>query len=295
VEKPFRIPPAIHEEVCKMIKRKIDAGVYEPSNSSYWSKWFCVIKKDGKSLRLVHSLEPLNRVMIAHSGLPPVTEELAMHFAGRACSGILDLYVGYDERVLAECSRDLTTFQTSFRALRLVTLPMGWTNLVPIFHDDVTYILRDEIPKYILPYIDDMPIRGPKTRYELPGDGVETLDWNPRIRKFVFEHLGNVNRILQRMKHAGGTFSGPKTTICSDHITIVGFEYSYEGRKPTSDAIGKILRWGPCEDTTDIRVFLGTAVQCRNHIPNFVMVAAPLYEIVKKGVPFEWGPIQQKA
>jgi len=156
VEKPFRIPPAIHEEVCKMIKRKIDAGVYELSNSSYRSRWFCVIKKDGKSLRIVHSLEPLNRVTIAHSGLPPATEELVMHFAGRACSGILDLYVGYDEKVLVECSRDLTTFQMPFRALRLVTLPMGWTNSVPIFHDDVTYILRDEIPKYTLPYIDDV-------------------------------------------------------------------------------------------------------------------------------------------
>jgi len=142
VEKPFRIPPAIYEEVCKMIKRKIDAGVYEPSNSSYRSRWFCVIKKDGKSLRIVHSLEPLNRVTIAHSGLPPATEELAMHFTGRACSGILDLYVGYDKRVLAERSRDLTTFQTPFGALRLVTLPMGWTNSVPIFHDAVTYILR---------------------------------------------------------------------------------------------------------------------------------------------------------
>jgi len=125
VERPFRIPPAIHDEVCSIIKRKIDAGVYEPSNSSYRSRWFCVIKKDGKSLRIVHSLEPLNRVTIAHSGLPPATEELAMHFAGRACGGILDLYVEYDERVLAERSRDLTTFQTPFGALRLVTLPMG--------------------------------------------------------------------------------------------------------------------------------------------------------------------------
>jgi len=160
VEKLFRIPPAIYEEVCKMIKRKIDAGVYEPSNSSYQSRWFCVIKKDGKSLRIVHSLEPLNRVTIAHSGLSPATEELAMHFAGRACSGILDLYIGYNERVLAERSRDLTTFQTPFGALRLVTLPMGWTNSVPIFHDDVTYILHQEIPRYTLPYIDDVPIRG---------------------------------------------------------------------------------------------------------------------------------------
>ena len=100
MEKPFRIPPAIYEEVCKMIKRKIDTGVYELSNLSYRSRWFCVIKKDGKSLRIVHSLEPLNRVMIAYLGLPLLTEELVMHFAERACSGILDLYVEYDEKVL---------------------------------------------------------------------------------------------------------------------------------------------------------------------------------------------------
>ena len=141
VEKPFRIPPAIYEEVCRMIKKEIDVEVYEPSNSSYCLQWFCVIKKDGKSLQIVHSLKPLNRVMIVHSGLSLATEKLVMHFAGRACSGILDLYVGYDERVLAECSRDLTTFQTPFRALRLVILPMGWTNSVLIFHDNVIYIL----------------------------------------------------------------------------------------------------------------------------------------------------------
>ena len=35
VERPFRIPPVIYEEICGMIKKKIDTGVYEPSNSSY--------------------------------------------------------------------------------------------------------------------------------------------------------------------------------------------------------------------------------------------------------------------
>ena len=179
-----------------MIKRKINAGVYKPSNSSYRSRWFCVIKKDGKSLRIVHSLEPLNRVTIAHLGLPPATEELAMHFSGRAYSGILDLYVGYNKRVLAERSRDLTMFQIPFGALRLVTLPMGWMNSVLIFHDDVTYILHQEIPRYTLPYIDDVSIRGPETRYELPDGSVKTLEQNPGIRKFVFEHLETVNRIL---------------------------------------------------------------------------------------------------
>src|ERR1700742_104241 len=118
------IPPGIYEEVCGIIKKKIAAGVYEPLNSSYRSQWFCVLKKDGKSLRIVHSLEPLNKVTIAHSGLPPATEELADEFAGRACGGMFDLYVGYDERLLDSSSRDNTTFQTPYGALRLVTLPM---------------------------------------------------------------------------------------------------------------------------------------------------------------------------
>ncbi|KAJ3552416.1 hypothetical protein NP233_g12890 [Leucocoprinus birnbaumii] len=38
VERSFRIPPGIYDEVCKIIKRKIDAGVYEPLNSSYRSR-----------------------------------------------------------------------------------------------------------------------------------------------------------------------------------------------------------------------------------------------------------------
>ena len=89
--------------------------------------------------------------------------------------------MGYDERLLVESSRDYTTFQTPFRALRLVTLPMGWTNSIPIFHEDVTYILRDEIPEYMEPYIDDVPIRGPKTRYELPEGKYETIPENSVI------------------------------------------------------------------------------------------------------------------
>src|SRR5271156_4191715 len=238
VLKNIPIPPGLYPEVCRIIKSKMDAGVYEPSNSSYRSRWFCVLKKDGKSLRLVHSLEPLNEVTIAHSGLPPATETLAAQFAGRACGGMLDLYVGYDERTLSESSRDLTTFQTPFCALRLVTLPMGWTNSVPIFHDDVTFILQPEIPEVTIPFIDDVPIKGPVSIY-MDGDGTyETIPENSGIRRFVWEHFQNLNRDVQRMKYCGGTFSGPKTTLCAKEITVVGHRCTYDGRLP--ETIGSV-------------------------------------------------------
>ena len=295
VLKNIPIPPGLYPEVCRIIKTKLDAGVYEPSNSSYRSRWFCVLKKDGVNLRLVHSLEPLNEVTIAHSGVPPATEYLAAQFAGRSCGGLFDLYVGYDERTLAESSRDLTTFQTPFGALRLVTLPMGWTNSVPIFHDDVTYILQPEIPDVTVPYIDDVPVKGPKSRYVLPDGSYEMIPENSGIRRFVWEHFQNLNRVVQRMKYCGGTFSGYKTVLCAPEITVVGHRCTMEGRMPETDRVGVIERWPALKSQTEVREFLGTVGVCRMFIKDFAKLAAPLHYLTRKGIPFNWGPDQEKA
>lgn len=287
------IPPGIYDEVCKIIRHKIDTGVYEPSNSSYRSRWFCVVKKDGKKLRLVHSLEPLNAVTIAHSGLPPATEELAEAFAGLSCGGTLDLYVGYDERMLATPSRDMTTFSTPYGALRLRTLPMGWTNSVPIFHDDVTYILRDEIPAFTRPYIDDVPVKGPVSRYILPDGTYETLPENPGVRRFVWEHCVNMMRIIQRMKYAGGTFSGTKAIICAEEIVVVGHVCTYNGRKPAEERVKVISDWPACQALTEVRSFLGTAGVFRAFVKDYSKKAVALTRLTKGLVKFKWEEEEQ--
>lgn len=285
------IPPGIYEEVCGIIRTKITAGVYEPSNASYRSRWFCVLKKDGK-LRIVHSLEPLNAVTIQHSGVTPIPEHIAENFACRSCGAMLDLYVGYDERLLSEESRDLTTFQTPFGAMRLVTLPMGWTNSVPIFHDDVTHILQPEIPDFTIPYIDDVPVKGPISRYQDKGGIYETIPGNRGIRRFVWEHFTNLNRIVQRMKYSGGTFSGKKLTLCSDEITVVGHLCTYEGRTPDPTRISTIVNWGPCGSLSEVRAFLGTVGVCRIFIKNFAHRAHALINLTKKDMFFVFGPAQ---
>lgn len=289
------IPPGHYEEFCKNIKAKIDAGVYEPSNSSYRSPIFAVIKKDGKSLRIVHSLERLNEVTIQHSGVTPGTEALAEQFAGRACGGALDMYVGYDNRDLAEGSRDYTTFQTPFGAMRLVKLPMGWTNSVPIFHDDVTFILRDEIPHVTIPYIDDVPVRGPATRYETKDGDYERIKENPGIRRFVWEHFQNLNRIVSRMIYAGGTFSGKKAVLCKGVFEVVGHMCSYEGRIADPKRIEVIMNWGPLANFTQVKSYLGTVGVLRMFIENYAKIVGPINDLTKKGVHFEWGEAHDKA
>ena len=149
------------------------------------------------SLRLVNSLELLNAVTIQHSGVTPFTEHIAEQFAGHVCGGILDLYVGYDECALMPSSCNYMTFQTPHGVLRLTKLPMGWTNSVPIFHDNITHILQPKVPKYTIPYINDVPIRSPVSTYQDDDGAFETIPENSGIRHFIWEHFQNVNRIVQ--------------------------------------------------------------------------------------------------
>ena len=295
VQRNIPIPPGIYNDVCKLIKKKMDAGVFEPSNSSYRSRWFCVAKKDGVSLRMVQSLEPLNQVTIQHSGVPPFTDQIIDHFSGRACGSMMDLYVGYDERALAPASRDYTTFQSPFGALRLTTLPMGWTNSVPIFHDDVSHILQAEIPHVTQPYIDDVPVRGPASRYDLPNGEPETIPENPGIRRFVWEHFQDLNRVVQRMKYCGGTFSGWKTFLCRSEISVLGHRCTMEGRLPDESRVEKVANWGPCQSLSDVRAFLGTIGVCRLFIKNFAQRAHHLVKLTRKDVPWEFGQDQLDA
>ena len=292
VVKNIPIPPGIYDSVCKVLQRKIEAGVFELSNSSYRSRWFCVVKKDGSSLRMVQSLEPLNAVTIAHSGVPPFTEQVVEQFAGRACGGMLDLYVGYDERALSERSRDFTTFQTPFGALRLTTLPMGWTNSVPIFHDDVTHILRPEMPDITVPYIDDVPIKGPRSDYKDADGHYETIPENSGIRRFVWEHMQGLNRVVQHMKYSGGTFSGFKSVLCARETTVLGHRCTPEGRLPNLSQVAKIVNWGALNDLTDVRAFLGTLGVCRMFIRNFAHRAHHLVKLTRKDAPFEYAEPQ---
>jgi hypothetical protein len=273
-----------------MLKKKIEAGVYEPSNSSYRSRWFCVTKKDGKSLRSVHSLEPLNKVTIQHSGVIPIPEHIAEQFGGCACGGMLDLYVAFDKRKVAEASRDLTTFQTPFGTLHIVTLPMGWTNSVPILHDDVTYILQPEIPHITIPYIDNTPVKGPKSEYRTIGGSYKTIPDNPAIQHFVWEHFENLNRVVQRMKHCGRTFLGPKLFLCVPEIIVLGHCCNIEGQMADPTRIDAVSKWGPCQTLTEVKAFLGTIGVCRIFIQNFAKRAAALINLTRKDVPFKFGP-----
>ena len=226
--------------------RKIAARVYEPSNASYCTRWFCILKKDKKALRIIHGLELLDKIMIRHSGVPPIPEYLVEQFEGRSCGATLDLYMGYDKQLIAESLRDLTTFQTSLGALHLVTLPMGWMGSISIFHDNVTYILQEEVLHWMIPYIDNVPVKGPMTRYMQVDGMYKTIPENLGIRRFMWKHFQTLNRIVQWIKYGGGIFLGHKLQLCMEKLWVIGHCCTFEGRIPDETCVSVIMHWWQC-------------------------------------------------
>ena len=109
-----------------------------------------------------------------------------------------------------------------------------------------------EIPEFTIPYIDDVLVRGPASHYLQEDGSCEMIPENPGIRRFVMEHLINVNRIIQHIKYCGATFSGHKSILCAGEIMVVGHMCSYEGRVLTTERIKVIMDWAPCVDQSQL-------------------------------------------
>ena len=161
-----------------------------------------------------------------------------------------------------------------------------------ILHGDSSFILQDEIPQVTEPFIDDIPVKGPETQYQDKNGVYETIPGNPGIRRFIWEQLENINRVIQRIKHAGGTFSGLKSNLCAETAVIVGHKCTIEGRLPDESRVQKIIDWPICRNLTEVRGFLGTLGTIRIFIKNFASLAKPLVQLTRKDVEFEFGEEQ---
>jgi hypothetical protein len=172
---------------------------------------------------------------------------------------------------------------------------MGWTNSIPIFHNNVTHILQLKIPNTTIPYIDNVPIRSLAERYLLLDSTKECIPENSGIRRFIWEHFQNLNHVVQQVKYSSGTFSSFKSAVCTEEIIAVGHCCTPQGQLPDPKYIDKIAKWGPCKNVSEVQAFLGTIRVCRMFIHNFAKHTNSLVHLTHKEVPFNFGVEQLAA
>jgi hypothetical protein len=189
----------------------------------------------------------------------------------------------------------MTAFQTPLGELRIVSLPMGYTNSPAEFQACMMFILQNEVPEKAGVFVDDIPIKGPKSEYLDKNGQPETIPGNCNIRWFIWEHLNDIHRILWRIGEAGGTISGKKMQLCLKEAIIVGHRCNREGRFPTEERAEKISKWPRPTNLRAVRGFLGLCGTVRNWIKDYSKIARPLIDLTRKEVEFLWGETQEKS
>ena len=159
----------------------------------------------------------------------------------------------------------------------------------------MAFILQDEIPHHTMLFIDDLPVKTETTWHQRLDGSYGMILENLGIRKFIWNHLTVVHRILQRLQNVNTMVSTKKFVLAAPDATIVGHKCTFEGRVPHKAKIQKIRDWPECENLTQVCGFLGTCGVVHIFIRNFVAITRPLIGLTCKSIPFKWGDAQRDA
>ena len=106
-----------------------------------------------------------------------------------------------------------------------------------------------------MPFLNNISIKGLYTNY----NGDEAL---PGIRRYILEHIQNLNKTLKRIKRAGASI-GAKSQFCKNGLNVVGFICNSKGREPSADKVIKITNWKTPKNTKEAKGFLRLYVYFR--------------------------------
>ena len=86
-----------------------------------------------------------------------------------------------------------------------------------------------------------------------------------------------------------------KCSFLQKEIKLYGLIFSASGTRPDNERINNLVKVPAPRNASEVRSFLGMTNTCHDYIPDYATLAAPLRQLTKKNVPFEWKPEHQRA
>ena len=103
------------------------------------------------------------------------------------------------------------------------------------------------------------------------------------------EHIDHLKQVLQRLRKAGLALKQRKCCFLKKEVNYLGhIIISGKGIAHDPAKTRKVHDYPVPTDLTKVHQYLGLASYYRRFLPGFAKVAHPLYQLMKKGVAFEW-------
>jgi transposase InsO family protein len=261
------------------IKKLMEQGLIEPSNSKFASHVLFVRKKDG-SLRFVCDYRAINALLEDGScALPSINWLLSKITSGqKKIFSTLDCLSGYWQLKLAnKASQELTAIQCGFQRFEWRCLPQG-LRIAPGYYQK---LLSDWFSEVTAPgdyghevfiYIDDILI------------ATDTIDRHLYVLNKVFDILREKQFYLNRQKCA----------FFQTKVAYLGFQLSSEGMTVLPDKVTAVQKLLPPTSLKGVRSLLGLFGFYRKFIPKYAHISAPFQQMIRNQL-FHWDAQAQTA
>ena len=274
IAQPFRRHPRAYLDLIdQTVDKMLDAGVVEPS-ASPWSFNVVLVARPGNPVpRVTIDYRALNAITCRDKFPLPRVNDCLDALGGSVYFSTLDLSGSFFQVGLDERDRDKTAFATRKGQFRFTTMPMGACNSPSVFARLMSLALRGLTYLCCLVFIDDTIVMG---------------------RSFD-EHLANLGAVLQRFRQAHLKLKPTKCKVFQRRVRFLGHIVSADGIEVDPKKIQCIQSWEFPRNVSELRAFCGLCSYYRAFCPGFATVAAPLTEMLRKGVAVEPNESRLKA
>jgi hypothetical protein len=268
----FRLSEKELVELKKQLEELVKAGFIQPSKSPFGAPILFVKKKDG-TMRMCVDYRALNNITIKNSYPLPRVDEMFDRLRGAKFFSKIDLRSGYHQIRIAEGDAPKTAFRTRYGHFEFLVLPFGLTNAPGTFMHLMHETFREFLDDFVLVFLDDILI----------------------YSKTLADHKLHVEKVLSTLRKSKLYAKESKCEFFKSEVEFLGHFVGRNGVRMMEDKIEAVAAWPLPKNARDIRAFIGTAGYYRKFIKDFSSIAAPLTELTKEKVKFDWTASHQKA
>ena len=259
---PFHLRDKVEEELQRLLRNDIIEEAHGPTE--WLSSIVVVPKSNSQDVRICVDMRKPNQAIVRTRHITPTLDELIPVMNNAKIFSKIDLRNGYHQLLLHPESRYITTFSTHVGLFRYKRLAFGINSASEIFQHVIWNLIHD-IPG-ARNISDDIIIFGENQR----------------------AHDKAVHAVLKRLNDNGLTINVPKCKFSTNEIDFFGFKFSDKGLSADPKKVEALKAFKSPEDAKALRSFIGMATYSSRFIQNYSVITAPLRELLKKEVKWNW-------